>query len=293
MPEVPSRWNFGLASTWLSRSRPSKACRRTATSSTMAAKISRVTVRPPKRSASETTPTGSDVHETIWLASLGERWPVRSISAISEEPPPMSNRTTPCVSRSTSEPQPDTASRASVWRSMISSFSPASRSTRSRNSTPFAAVRQASVAISLAFLILRPRNLSPQIFSASTARSIAGCPSRPLAVRPSPSLTMREKASMTRNWPWRVGTATSSRQLLVPRSSAANTGSSCSGGRRSSGLAGEAEGKGAASAGWLAGALAAGADGILAIEGLPSRAKTLRPRRRLRRFLALPFCCSP
>ena len=36
----------------------------------------------------------------------------------------MSNSTTPSVSRSTSEPQPDTASRASVWRSMISSVEP-------------------------------------------------------------------------------------------------------------------------------------------------------------------------
>ena len=72
-------------------------------------------------------------------------------------------------------------------------------------------------------------SLSAQIFSASTARSMAGWPSRPLDDSPSPSLTMRENASMTRNWPGRVGTATSSRQLLVPRSSAAKTG--CSSGR--------------------------------------------------------------
>ena len=111
----------------------------------------------------------------MWLARRGERWRDTSISAISDEPPPMSNSTTPSVSRSTSEPQPDTASRASVWRSMISSFSPASRSTRSRNSAPFSAERQASVAISRARVILRLRSLSPQIFSASTARSIAGC----------------------------------------------------------------------------------------------------------------------
>ena len=114
----------GWRARWLSRSRPSKACSMPATSSTIASKISRVTSRPPKRSASETTPTGSEVQETMWLASRGERWPETSISAISEEPPPMSNSTTPCVSRSTSEPQPDTASRASVWRSMISSFKP-------------------------------------------------------------------------------------------------------------------------------------------------------------------------
>ena len=52
---------------------------------------------------------------------------------------------------------------------------------------------------------------------------------------PSPSRTMREKASMTRNWPGRVGTATSSRQLLVPRSSAAKTGSSSTAARPAGG----------------------------------------------------------
>ena len=35
----------------------------------------RDTSRPPKRSASETTPTGSEVQATMWLASRGERWP--------------------------------------------------------------------------------------------------------------------------------------------------------------------------------------------------------------------------
>ena len=75
----------------------------------------------------------------------------------------------------------------------------------------------------------RLRNLSAQIFRASTARSMAGWLRRPLDDSPSPSLTMRENASTTRNWPGRVGTATSSRQLLVPRSSAAKTG--CSSGR--------------------------------------------------------------
>ena len=162
----------------------------------------------------------------MWLASRGERWPETSISAISDEPPPMSNSTTPSVSRSTSEPQPETASRASVSRSMISRSSPASALTRARNSSPLAAERQASVAISRERRIERLASLSAQIFSASTARSMAGWPRRPLADSPSPSRTMREKASMTRNWPGRVGTATSSRQLLVPRSSAANTGSS-------------------------------------------------------------------
>ena len=60
-----------------------------------------------------------------------------------------------------------------------------------------------------------------QIFSASTARSMAGSLRRPVADRPSPSRTMRENASTTRNWPAVSARATSSRQLLVPRSSAA------------------------------------------------------------------------
>jgi hypothetical protein len=59
-----------------------------------------------------------------------------------------------------------------------------------------------------------------QTRSASTARTIAASLSRPDAVTPSPSLMMRENASMTRK-PSRVARATRSRQLLVPRSSAA------------------------------------------------------------------------
>src|SRR5580658_2556708 len=51
-------------------------------------------------------------------------------------------------------------------------------------------------------------------------RSIAASESLPVAASPSPSRTMREKASMTRK-PRRVPRATRSRQLLVPRSSAA------------------------------------------------------------------------
>jgi hypothetical protein len=48
-------------------------------------------------------------------------------------------------------------------------------------------------------LTLRVRSLSPHIFSASTALSMALSPRRPLADSPSPSRTMREKASITLN----------------------------------------------------------------------------------------------
>jgi hypothetical protein len=55
--------------------------------------------------------------------------------------------------------------------------------------------------------------------SAETARSIAWSDSRPLVASPSPSRTMREKAS-TITKPSVAGRAISKRQLLVPRSSA-------------------------------------------------------------------------
>ena len=61
---------------------------------------------------------------------------------------------------------------------------------------------------------------SAQILSAASARSMAALSSRPVWVKPSPSLTILENASSTRK-PRGVGAAISRRQLLVPRSSAA------------------------------------------------------------------------
>ena len=52
-------------------------------------------------------------------------------------------------------------------------------------------------------------------------RVIAASERTPVAVSPSPSRTMREKASTTRK-PEPIGRAISSRQLFVPRSRAAN-----------------------------------------------------------------------
>ena len=76
----------------------------------------------------------------------------------------MSNRMTPAAVGSTSEAQPATASRASVSRETISSARPVSARTRSMNSAPFSAVRQASVAISRARRTLRSASLAPQTF---------------------------------------------------------------------------------------------------------------------------------
>ena len=66
--------------------------------------------------------------------------------------------------------QPIAASSASVSRSTISRSSPTSRCTRSRNSSPFAAERHASVAISRARVTPRLCILSRQMPSASMAR---------------------------------------------------------------------------------------------------------------------------
>src|SRR5690606_36670086 len=57
--------------------------------------------------------------------------------------------------------------------------------------------------------------------SAAMVRAIARSRSQPLAARPSPRRTMREKLSITSK-PSACGLATSNLQLLVPRSSAAS-----------------------------------------------------------------------
>ena len=132
----------------------------------------------------------------------------------------MSNRMTPDACGSNSGVQPVAASVASVSRSMISSSSPAFSAMQARNSSPFSAARQASVAIRRARVTARFFILSRQMLKASMARRIAASLMRPEAEMPSPRRMMRENASTTRN-PSAVGRATSSRQLLVPRSSAA------------------------------------------------------------------------
>jgi hypothetical protein len=180
-----------------------------------------VTWTPPRRSASVTTPTGSDTQALIWGSGGPRRvGGDRSRRTNSEEPPPMSNRSTPSACGSISGVQPVAASLASVSRSMISSSSPTSSAIRARNSAPFIAARQASVAISFARVTPRLRILSRQMASASTAREIAASLMRPEVDTPSPSRMMRENASITRKLS-PVGRATRSRQLLVPRSSAA------------------------------------------------------------------------
>src|SRR6516162_4209475 len=180
-----------------------------------------VTWCPPWRSASVTTPTGSDAQALIFGSGGPRRLGgERSRHTSSEEPPPMSNRTTPSAYGSINGVQPVAANVASVSRSMTSSSRPTSSAMRARNSPPFAAARHASVAISRARVTPRLRILSRQIASAAIARSIAASLMRPDVDTPSPRRMMRENASMTRKLS-PIGRATRSRQLLVPRSSAA------------------------------------------------------------------------
>jgi hypothetical protein len=116
--------------------------------------------------------------------------------------------------------QPSTANAASVSRSITSSRMPVSAATRSRNPCAFEAARQASVAISRSLLALLDWILSRQMESAEMARSIAASLMQPVVDMPSPSRMIRENESTTRN-PSPEGQAIRSRQLLVPRSSAA------------------------------------------------------------------------
>jgi hypothetical protein len=86
-------------------------------------------------------------------------------------------------------------------------------------SGPFFAMRQASVATRRERVTPLRAIFAEQIFKASIVREIASSERTPEWLTPSPSLMIREKASMTKK-PRREGRATSRRQLLVPRSRA-------------------------------------------------------------------------
>ncbi len=112
----------------------------------------------------------------------------------------MSNSKMLSARGSASEPQPRAARRASVSRSMTSSKSPVRSRTRSTNAAPFSAARQAWVAMSRARETPRALIFSRQTSRASSVRSIAGSQMRCDAPMPSPSRTMREKASTMRRY---------------------------------------------------------------------------------------------
>ena len=108
VPEVPSRWNSGRYAAEPAAS--SNGARRSLTSSTMASKAIRVTSTPPCRSASVTTPTGSESQARMrFIGSASGLAPLPSSQAISVEPPPMSKMTTEWARGSASAAQPVTA----------------------------------------------------------------------------------------------------------------------------------------------------------------------------------------
>ena len=194
-----------------------------ATSSTIVSKRSGVTWRPPWRSLRLTTPTGSDIHCAIRsetpcrppVACSGEIDPdqFRRAAADVEEDDArgvvVDQRGTP----GDSEPRlglarDDLEDEPGLLADAVDEMrrrSPPSGRPRWRSAGPAPTWRSAS--------------LAPQIFSASMARSMAGADRRPVRPIPSPSRTIREKASTTRK-PWSRGAAISRRQLLVPRSRA-------------------------------------------------------------------------
>ena len=145
------------------------------------------------------------------------------IQANSVEPPPMSNSNARRPSNGSSGAQDSSASSASSRLLMMPKSKPVSCFTRPRNSTPLVARRQASVAIARTRRTGRRARRLAQACNARIARSIASWLRRPVLCRPSPSRTILEKLSRTRN-PWPAGVPMSMRQLLVPRSRAANAG---------------------------------------------------------------------
>ncbi len=133
----------------------------------------------------------------------------------------MSNSSARRPQPASSGAQLSSASSASSRDEITPISSPVSRFTRARNAPPLAARRHASVAIARRQRTGRRSSRAAQACSADRARSIAAGQSWPVRCSPSPSRTMRLKLSSTRN-PSPDGAATSMRQLLVPRSSAAN-----------------------------------------------------------------------
>ena len=143
--------------------------------------LSGVTSTPPCRSASVTTPTGSEVPGPDALGRVGERFGAgpssqrdlgRAAADVEQH-----HRSASRVDQRARSRRPPDAPRSAGRRSRASS--PVSCRTRATNSAPFSASRQASVATSA-----RPRHVAVlpscrrQTRSASTVRSIAASLSR-------------------------------------------------------------------------------------------------------------------
>ena len=159
--------------------------------------------------------------DTVAFANL-RLYASRSSQISSDEPPPMSNTRAKSqlaidrARRSRTRPAVASVSRLTTWMSRSVSRADAARGTAAR-CRPAGRPRWRS---GRTRATLWCRILAAQTLSASMVRSMASCDSRRLAATPSPRRMMRENASMTLK-PRGDGRATSSRQLLVPRSRAA------------------------------------------------------------------------
>ena len=143
-------------------------------------------------SARVTTPSG--IERQAWMGSRPGRVREvrRSIHDSSVEPPPTSTTRAASAWRSMRLAQPATDRRASSLGEMTSSRRPVSAATRSMNSVPFRAERQAWVAMALKRETPRRRTFSALTLRAARARSMAASDRRPVCESPSPSRTMRE-----------------------------------------------------------------------------------------------------
>ncbi len=166
-----------------------------------------VTSRPPNRSASETTPTGSEVQETMWLASRGERWPrdvdQRDLGRAAADVEQHDAVGVALDQRAAARHrQPRLGAAVDDLERQPGLAPRRARGTR-RHCRPSGRPRWRSAASApdrAAGAACRRRPSAPRRRGPSP-RS----PSRPVADSPSPSRTMRENASMTRNWPGRAG----------------------------------------------------------------------------------------
>ena len=221
-------------SRWRSRCSASNGASRRATSATMASKSARVDVPAAealgqRHDADRQRRPGGDA--VLHLEPLGQRAaPLpclrrdRSSQISSEEPPPMSN--TSAKSQAGVDQRGAARDGEPGLGLAVDDLDVEAGLVRARapgTAAPLSASRQASVAISPS---ARTRCGRSWRRTPAAPRWCARWPAPTggrLADTPSPRRMMRENASMT--WkPRRDGRATSSRQLLVPRSSAAYAG---------------------------------------------------------------------
>ena len=219
VPLVPTVRTPPRRISWPIRCTRSNASSGARMASTMRSKPASSCASTPSEDARVTTPSGMDDRPMI-SGSQAPSGPARPPPAVTGAPPPLSHTSAPPPAPRSRPAQLSTTREASSRGLMSRKAIPVSRRMRARNSGPFADCRQACVATAVTARIDCRAIFCRHRRSASMVRSMAASPRRPVVGISSPRRTTRLKLSMTRN-PCRVGVASISRQLLVPRSSAA------------------------------------------------------------------------